>query len=553
MIQQVPLNQLKPSPLNPRKRFDEATITELAESIAAQGLLQNLVVRLAGTKKKPVWEIAAGERRYRAMTLLVEASRLAPDYLVPVAVRELSDLQLIELATVENIGRADMHPLEEARAFQAMLDLGSDVETIAAETGLSLATVKKRLALVQRLGPEAMELVEAGEITLGQAQALTTASPDAQRRRLERARDWQGQFSLSNPASLRLELQRSAIPVSRARFPLEQYTGSFTQPSVFDERGEDTFDDVDQFHKLQDAWVQAKAKELEKTWGWVKVADNHYPSYYAKAPKGTKRDQLGVIIQHESGGEVTIHEGIYKAPTERQKASKTADGESDPRFISKRHGAVINEHRTRALQAVMLTDGRLAKAVVVTALSSTHWEHAGFHRAHTQRSEGAAHDSVLAKLEELPGTWGSPGWDSASRMAEALALSDEDLEQLFRAVVALQIRMDHPYGPERLPDQAAQALWNTSQAGSHLPTFRDLGADYLLLSSKARLEHVAGDLLDAVASDEVKGKPRKQVAGRILASAGVALDDVPPELQMPAPPKPKASRKAKVEEVEDAA
>src|SRR5690554_1432725 len=104
MIQEVPLAQLRASPLNPRKRFDDASIDELADSIATEGLLQNLVVR-PSPDEEGVYEIAAGERRLRAMLRLDKRGKWPRDRLVPVVVRDLTDLQLLQLATTENLAR----------------------------------------------------------------------------------------------------------------------------------------------------------------------------------------------------------------------------------------------------------------------------------------------------------------------------------------------------------------------------------------------------------------------------------------------------------------
>src|SRR5690606_32542896 len=124
-------------------------------------------------------------------------------------------------------------------AFQRMLELGSDVDTIAAETGLSIPTVRKRLALVERLAPAALEALEAGRINLGQAQALTSGSIEAQ----ERILSWrQADVAFDvTPQHIRSSLTRDAIPVSRAKFPRDWYKGTIVSPGIFDPDGEDVF------------------------------------------------------------------------------------------------------------------------------------------------------------------------------------------------------------------------------------------------------------------------------------------------------------------------
>ena len=121
----LPLSALTPSGLNPRRRFDESVITELTASILEHGLLQNLVARPHPTEVG-LWQIVAGERRYRALQSLLESGVIAEDYPVSVTVREVSDFDLLLLATTENIQRQDMTPLEEADAFVKLMELGDD-------------------------------------------------------------------------------------------------------------------------------------------------------------------------------------------------------------------------------------------------------------------------------------------------------------------------------------------------------------------------------------------------------------------------------------------
>ena len=97
-IRTIPHSLIDPSPLNPRRTSDPAALDELTASIRAEGLLQNLVLRAAAGGR---FEIAAGERRYRALARLVDDGHLAPTHPVPAVVRDLTDLQLLTLATTE--------------------------------------------------------------------------------------------------------------------------------------------------------------------------------------------------------------------------------------------------------------------------------------------------------------------------------------------------------------------------------------------------------------------------------------------------------------------
>src|SRR5688500_2467178 len=109
----VPLLLLFASALNPRKNFDDAKLAELADSIHAQGVLQNLVARPVDDK----FEVVAGGRRLRALQRLAESGRIPETCEVPVSVRELSDDEALAVAITENANREGVHPMEQAEAF----------------------------------------------------------------------------------------------------------------------------------------------------------------------------------------------------------------------------------------------------------------------------------------------------------------------------------------------------------------------------------------------------------------------------------------------------
>jgi ParB family transcriptional regulator, chromosome partitioning protein len=117
IIISIPHDQLVLSPLNPRKhKREKEALLELANSVLEQGVLHNLTARKKGKK----YEVMIGEGRYLAVGHWIKRGRLPKDYSMPVSVKELSDLDVLELATAENIHRADMHPLDEAIAFAEM-------------------------------------------------------------------------------------------------------------------------------------------------------------------------------------------------------------------------------------------------------------------------------------------------------------------------------------------------------------------------------------------------------------------------------------------------
>jgi ParB family chromosome partitioning protein len=134
----VSLSLLSESRTNPRRIFEDAALQELAESIRTQGVLSPLLVRPLTEKG---FEIVAGARRYRA-------AQIAEAETIPVRIVQLNDAQALEAQLVENLIRADVHPMEEAQGFKALLDLDEptySIEQIAAKTGKPPAFVAARL------------------------------------------------------------------------------------------------------------------------------------------------------------------------------------------------------------------------------------------------------------------------------------------------------------------------------------------------------------------------------------------------------------------------
>jgi ParB family chromosome partitioning protein len=176
-VRSLPVVQIEPNRLQPRSRFDEAGLEELAASIKAQGLIQPIIV---SQTKKGTYTIVAGERRWRA-------AQRAGLVNVPVVVRELRDeREHLELALVENIQRADLNPVEEAEAFHSLQEsFGLTQEEIATRVGKGRSAVANTLRLL-RLPEEILEALRAGELTEGQARPLLAIEDEAAQLRLAR-------------------------------------------------------------------------------------------------------------------------------------------------------------------------------------------------------------------------------------------------------------------------------------------------------------------------------------------------------------------------------
>ncbi len=197
-IQQVPVAKVKASPLQPRQRFDEAAIAELADSVRERGVLQPILVRPTGTG----YEVVAGERRLRA-------ARMAGLESVPAVVKEMSDQEALEVAIIENLQREDLNDVEQALAYKQLLDFGLTQEQVANAVGKSRSAVTNTLRLLT-LEPEALAALEAGVITAGHARAIL-AQPEADR-------VWAFQEIVSRGLSVR-QAEQLKRPAGRVKKP----------------------------------------------------------------------------------------------------------------------------------------------------------------------------------------------------------------------------------------------------------------------------------------------------------------------------------------------
>jgi ParB family chromosome partitioning protein len=160
-LQSVDVDLIEPGPYQPRTRFREESLAELAQSIQSSGIVQPLVVRPVGSR----FQLLAGERRWRA----AQRAGLAR---VPVVIREVSDEAALEITLVENIQREDLNPVEEARAFERfMSDFHLTQEEVATRTGKDRATVANAVRLL-RLEKPIVDLIEDGRLSAGHGRAL---------------------------------------------------------------------------------------------------------------------------------------------------------------------------------------------------------------------------------------------------------------------------------------------------------------------------------------------------------------------------------------------
>ncbi|OZA18168.1 MAG: chromosome partitioning protein ParB [Novosphingobium sp. 17-62-19] len=280
MISGIPLNKLAPSPRNVRKHSDACADAELKASIAAVGLLQNLVVRAA---PKGRYTVEAGERRRQALQALAEDKVLPRDHPVACLVLDANDATAVESSLAENFQRLNMNPADEAQAFATLVSEGASAEDVARRFGLTVRFVEGRLRLAN-LAPVVFDALAAGEITLDTAKAFGATSD-----REIQARVF-GQLSIShyalNAASIRRMVLSDTVRGNDPRARLvgrEAYesAGGRVERELFDDEDSEAWLDVGLLEQLATARMEAEARALAEQHGlaWVRPTLDNYASH----------------------------------------------------------------------------------------------------------------------------------------------------------------------------------------------------------------------------------------------------------------------------------
>lgn len=366
-LQTIPFSKLDTTTANPRKTFDEASILGLSQSIKTDGLLQNLVVaKPQGHKSR--YKIVSGERRYRALSLLVKNGDLPKDTPVPVVIREdLSDKEAHRLATIENIQRENLPPMEEAEAVQALLQDGETIQDVAAQTGLSEKTIKRRLALCN-LCEDAKQALREGKVGLAQAEALTLGSIEQQQELLEDALEG------IPPARIKQWLTGQKPTLATALFDKSAYTGTLTT-DLFASDETTYFDDAEQFWNLQTEAADTLANSYrEQGFDPVEVMEGYEYQKWRYRPV-CDDEKGGVVIQLHNSGKADIHEGIVDTARDREAAQANAEVPNlEPKERPAYSRPLCNYmamHKSMAVQAALLADPRKAKEIAIVQMMAS--------------------------------------------------------------------------------------------------------------------------------------------------------------------------------------
>ena len=168
-IVEIPLSEIRSNPYQPRKDFDEESLREFAESIKEHGVIQPIIVK----KSIKGYEIIAGERRTRA-------SKMAGKTTIPAIIREMTDQEMMEIALVENIQRENLNPIEEATAFEKIIQVNNlTQEETAKRFGKSRSYITNLLGLLT-LPEKTKKFVQEGKISMGHARVLSKLSDEEQ-------------------------------------------------------------------------------------------------------------------------------------------------------------------------------------------------------------------------------------------------------------------------------------------------------------------------------------------------------------------------------------
>ncbi len=507
----VSLGSLLPPRSKPRRLHDQTQLAGPAQSLRVDGVLQNLVVRPEGEDQ---YRVIAGKRRFLALHRLKKEGAIDGDYQVPVDIRAgINDQDAARLATVENVQREQLHPLDEGEAFAKLLQLGGTIEAITEKIGLSAPTIKRRLALAS-LAPDAKKAFRAGLFNRGIAEALTLGSREQQRAVLESlqseeppdAEDIRHIFLGQKPA------------LSMAIFPRDRYTGTLTTDLFADE--ETTyFNDVDQFLALQNTAANELAEERRQTAAWVDVL-NLYTVPWWQFREAAEGEPSGVVINLHPSGTVEIREGLARHQVEDAVSRETRVSPMTPRPSRERpvYGAELLRYaacqRSAAVQAALLANPRKAKEAAVTLLLIGFRRDFGVrmtlhdcHAAPTTERTQASHRSIGEAIDRSLSLLAFPvegnemqrldrvrrlidGPDLVDMQEAVRRLPDDELERLLVLLPALCLGQDHL----EMVDEGDTLLNRVAgDIAVAMRTWWTPDAAFLGLLTRDQLLHVAGE------------------------------------------------------------
>lgn len=515
----VPWNALLPTGLNYRKTFDAERLESLAASILSKGVLTALTVR-PNPDREGDYQIAAGERRYRAIGLLIDRGDLPVDTPVPVVCRDMTDAEALSVALAENMEQETVDPFEEAEGFlrlqqryiEAGRDPGEASGDIAAELGCSQRIVQRRLRTIRELVPAAREAWAEGQIaSFAMAEELSRWPEDRQADALGRIEH--PYQPLRDAAGLREWLNRAAPPVGEQVFDEDDYAargGTFVEPE--DEHEPRRFANRALAEQLTHDWIVAKAEALASQHGYNPgpVISDYYNDHMWPKPLKIDKVPADQVHAHFVIDEKTFAVKVVHPVTAREdrdaarKAAAAPSGENDEaapepvKPYARRCWLQGAEWRTKAVRREIEASPSAAMALTILALLEGNNDGASWNESaplfinRAQPAGDAAQigfESGFAMLLSIRPCDGiafdgpTDHWPVKDREAAMAALmTRDDLPQLFAAMIA-DLTIDCRY---------------TAQAGS-APALR------AIMAGKAQNFALSADSdwLDAYTKDQI--------------------------------------------------
>ncbi len=506
-ISQLALDQLKPSPTNPRKFFDEKEIADLASSIADKGVLEPLLVRAWPEGKGGGFEIVAGERRFRA-------SKKAKLEAAPCIIRVLTDQEVVEIQIVENMQRQDLTPLEEAMGYKMLHEKhGYSFDDLAAKIGKSKAYVYGRLNLL-KLSPAVQKALNAGDLKPSYAVELTRVQDHEQQDQLLREiveyNDIDSVLDLKKIIEKDHLLELKSAPFNTKDAELCPKAGACStcpkrtgaQAGLFDDDKKDVCLDLKCWAlkvETQNKRLVAKYKAEGKN-----VIEGEAAEKFSASSKGLlDLDEKNYDLK----GYVTNREALRKANVE-DKIEKT----------------IVIDDEGQVKQYV-------ERKALMTALPKKQLDNDGSSRDYgVKKPIKAARQKRLLELKATRAAW-TPAWKLAISKVVPKELKGDTLRQLVKLLCRIAYSHDRDargrtgknaedmLRSAKTDAQMREALWNLVMGiglyeGQTAPTesteavFKLAGVSWSTLKNKAAAEIVAAKKAKAAA----KGKPAAPAA-----------------------------------------
>ena len=497
--QTLKLNQIKTSKDNPRKNFDDKSIEGLAQSIKTDGLLQNLIVQSPKTKKGK-HTIICGERRFRALNHLLERGDIDKDFPVNVEIKDdLTAEEILRMATVENVQRENLSPLEEANAISVLIKDGEKLDEIVSQTGLTTSTLRRRLMLLE-LNEDVTQAFIDGELTLSQAESFALGSSDEQSRVLRQALNgW-----CDSPEDIKESLIGEKPNVALAIFDTALYEGDYTSDLLAEDKTT-FFNDREQFDELQKQAAEKLVDEYNQSHDWAELEEGYYSSWqYSEAEEG---ETGGVIVNILSSGEVEIHKGLIRP--EIDESNVVALKPKPKATYGKPLVKYMNMHKCVAVQNAILNNPRKAKEILVAKKLTTFKDHPALRYFEDEDTYSRSLDAINAKARILLSYFDKGDEESTWR----------DLQSLFQYDV-----QDAYYATQSLSDEQLEDIALTLEALE----FGTIYLDTLDTHEDSVSNHVANalkvDMRGAWRPDEpfLKRRNKEQLHG-IIQNAGCSL------------------------------